>query len=250
MSKGLFMFSMLISIVLVGLGIVAYKVNAPVIYYGKTYRQDIPQKVVDFYTNSVFRVTVNGNTYGTAFYMKPGLLLSACHVVEDLPLPVESIQVVNYNNSISFEADSFTCIENNKVDLAEIKYSSIKLDTLEPPLIIGRLPYIGKTIFKGGYGTGCCLSLDVGYIQPSMIKAGRTINISTDLMPGDSGGPIISYYAEELYIVGVSVGVKAMRVHNGFRSISIPIPHLSMMVPSVDIPNYYEDIENKSEELD
>lgn len=208
---------------------ITYALYTPeVVENSKTHTQGIPTEIVDYYTDSVFKVIVNHERYGSAFFVGDGELITSCHLFKGEGLS-EATEVVlrNYNETIEVKVTDWKCVSDDYIDIAVMHIEKGNVMGYRVIPVLAFLPKTGSTVFTGGYGNGVSLSLSKGHIQPQGI--GYATNLFTDVHSsnGDSGGPLVMYFQDRLYLVGVNTFVQSIPVTTFVGVTHMPIYYKS-----------------------
>jgi hypothetical protein len=243
--KAAMIVSTLLLVAVAAIGLVGASLNSTARSYDMVHDQDIPAEVVNYYIKSVYQIVLNQARGGTAFYIGNNQFVTNCHIKSGLKEEVHTITLKNYDFSIELKGDSFICADNDQVDLAIVTYSGETPDSIVyvPPQTIP--PYIGKTIYKGGWGGGDSLSLGKGNIQPASPHEPLYLTVSTHTIQGDSGGPIVAFYGDKLFVVGVTTAVTTKEIETFYGTHNVPIPHKASAIPGIVLTYTLRDIKEQ-----
>ena len=154
---------------------------------------DIPITVVDWIEKNVVKVYTSKGR-GTGFFIKPSMVITACHVTGSLKLVYVSPE--GYLNT--YPAAVLICDPVTDIALLQL-YDGVP-QTM-PTQIAEENPRVGKITYGAGYPLGLPLTIVDGHWQRSGVeyRYGNTAHVA----PGDSGGPLVIWEDELVKVVGL-----------------------------------------------
>jgi S1-C subfamily serine protease len=123
---------------------------------------------------------------GSGFYVKPNLIMTAYHVVANSSV---NVSITLYDGSV---ITGIVLDHDSKNDIA-----IIKVDTVGIPVVISTDMHLGQTAISYGYAMGVAATVNQGIIS----NIGDSIQVSTPINNGDSGGMLLNSSGEVIGIV-------------------------------------------------
>ena len=161
----------------------------------------LPQVIIDWASTNVVKVHVGLGTSGTAWFITPTKLITACHVTGSW-----------VTGNISPEGDSkmypFKVLACNKQDDIALLELTGDLPNSVPTIIAMNTPELGQATYGAGYPTALPQIVTHGHWQRQAgpILEGSYVDLGHAL-GGDSGGPIMVLEQGVVTVVTLREGV-------------------------------------------
>ncbi len=176
--------------------------------------KNIPQAIIDWSELNIYKVdTSKGKRRGggTAWWVGPDHLITACHVVTGY----ETATVEDRLQRFVLPVKVISCDEDT--DIAILEYSEPGSVPLKPTIFA--TAHTGERVYATGFSFGFIFNTQLGHWQ---YPRNGLNGISTETVSGDSGSPVLIYKNNVVYVVGMRVSVMSYTPNTYFGTAGSP----------------------------
>jgi len=198
---------------------------------------DIPVEVIDWAESNTVMVYA-GSGAGTAFFIEPTMLITACHVVT----PWVGVYIRKSGEEKRYPAAVVRCDKDK--DLALIQLMGDIPDSVRT-IFRGDMPRQGLTTYAMGFPVRLPLMVWHGHWQKKGPFDDYSYMDTNHTMPGDSGSPLVIFEDGQVKVVGVRTSM----LEAGGDDTQQMFPQIAFITPLPTIKEFFKENLLKNERV-